>query len=50
LLGLAGIALIAAPAAASAKGGQFNGKAAISCKSGAKVTDVKQCKENGGKS
>jgi hypothetical protein len=49
LLSLSAIAFIAAPTVASASGGVFNGGTKVSCKSGAKVKNVKQCKENGGK-
>jgi hypothetical protein len=47
LASLVGTALIASPMAASAKEGQHLN--AGWCKSGKKVFDVKNCKENGGK-
>jgi hypothetical protein len=47
LASLVGTALIASPMSASAKEGQRPN--AGWCKSGKKVADVKNCKENGGK-
>jgi hypothetical protein len=54
LLGVAGIALVAAPTAALAGGrvggGQNRNANGGICKSGKRVPDTTACKENGGKS
>lgn len=49
LTGLAVIALVAIPTAASAAGGMGTTKNNTTCKSGKQVRDAKGCKEYGGK-